>query len=405
MAFLLPLFAVFAGQPQAAGERDITKVDAAIDSIRGHDPRALSDEENDALGKRLDEAWSVLREHASITKRRIREVLETERNDSFLLIDLSYLFMVLNKGDAESMALASTWLLRADPAYYPTGYFHAASLMDSRRCATCLPAVLGLLRLEQLSISIPEHAMLVDLDLGLLFAIGPYGSDATDALIKSLQDPGCTVRMNALKMMAFLLDPRAAPAVRTAALEDSCPRARAAAWTTMGVIAGRRIGALLQQRLGSDEPVASEEKLGMVAGLERLLASSDPTVLQKLADDPDAAVAAAAKSALQEREDPKERERLLQNVGSKSSTARTRALNMLKVSARTGRFEFEGTAFELEAMLTPGDLTAVNDARAAVLRRASDECLYEWRKLYLAGSILLEVMQGKPEPARPTAGE
>ena len=405
LAALLILFAGFAGPTQAAGKRDIAKVDAAIDSIRGHDPRTLSDEENEALSKRLDKTWNVLLGQASITKKRIREVLEEERTDSFLLIDLSYLYLVLNESDAESMTSASTWLLRADPAYYPTGYYHAASLMGSARCAACLPAVLGLLRLERLSTSIPEHALPVDLDLGLLFAIGPYGSGATDALIKSLQDPSCTVRMNALKMMNFLLDPSVTPAVRAATVKDTCPQARGAAWTTLGVMADRRIGALIRERLASDEPVASEEKVGMVAGLERMIVPPDPTILQKLAGDPDSAVAAAAQSALQEPEDPKEGERLLQNVGSKSPAARTRTLNMLKESARTGRFEFEGTAFELEAMLTPSDLTAVNDARAAVLRRASDECLYEWRKLYLVGSILLEVLQGKPEPASPTAGE
>jgi hypothetical protein len=74
------------------------------------------------------------------------------------------------------------------------------------------------------------------------------------------------------------------------------------------------------------------------------------------------------------------------------------ALDLLKDAVRTGRFDFEGTAFDLEAMLTPADLTFLNEARASVLRRASDECLHEWKKLYLVGSVLIQLQPWSTAP-------
>jgi HEAT repeat protein len=289
--------------------------------------------------------------------------------------------------------------LRADPAYYPNGYYYAASLVGSRRCQPCLPAVLGLLKLEKLGASIPEHALHVDLDMGFLFAIGPYGSGARDALIDATRDPGCIVRKNAVKVARTLLDPGAVPAIRTVALQDGCVEARREAWTTLGVLGDPQLGELVQQRLSSPEVVPKEEKLAMIDGLGSLYRPMHPEIRERLSRDPDKQVAAAATELIAAQDDPQNTVELLRNVGSKSSTDRTKVTSLLRSAIENGRFEFNGSAFDLEASLTADDLPAVNEARASVLRRQSDECLHEWKKLYLTGTLLLVAAQQSPAPA------
>jgi HEAT repeat protein len=258
--------------------------------------------------------------------------------------------------------------------------------------------VLGLLKLEKLRASIPEHALAVDLDMGFLFAIGPYGIRATDAVLEAAQNSSCVVRKNAIRVTRLLLDPSAVSAVRAVALRDMCVEARNEAWTTLGVLGDPQLNELVQQRLSSAEPLLKEEKLGMVSGLETRYRSSDKSVTEKFVHDPDPDVSGAAAKAIGGRDDQEEAGKLLANVGSKSSTERSMALDLLKDAVRTGRFDFEGTAFDLEAMLTPADLTFLNEARASVLRRASDECLHEWKKLYLVGSVLIQLQPWSTAP-------
>jgi hypothetical protein len=394
---LASLLSVLRGQALAANDRDLAKVNTAIDDLRGHDSRTLTTQSSKALDEKLDRSWDILTKYASISKKRIPEILSEERSDSFLLIDLSYLYLVLHEGSDSSMVAASTWLLRADPAYYPNGYFYAASVMGSKRCRSCLPSVLGLLRLERLGASIAEHALRVDLDMGFLFAIGPYGASATDSLVTAMQDSSCTVRKNAVRMTRYLLDPGAALAVRAVASGSTCPEARNEAWTALGILGDAQLGGLIQRRLDSEAQVPKEEKLAMVSGLEALYRLPDKSVAERLAQDPEPEVSAAATKMIGETADPKAG-KLLENVGSKSSTERSRALGLLKDAIRTGSFEFEGTAFDLEAMLTQADLASLNEARASVLRRASDECLYEWKKLYLVGSLLVQLQAANQAP-------
>ena len=395
---LASLLSVLGGQALATNERDLAKVNSAIDNLRGHDSRTLTTQSSEGLDEKLDKAWDILSKYTSISKKRIPEVLSEERSDSFLLIDLSYLYLVLNEGSDSSMALASTWLLRADPGYYPNGYFYAASVMGSKRCRSCLPAVLGLLRLDRLSASIPEHASLVDLDMGFLFAIGPYGTSATHALVMAMQDSSCTVRKNAVRLTRALLDPGAVSAVRAVASGDTCLEARNEAWTALGILGDVQLGGLIQRRLASEaQQVPKEEKLAMVSGLEALYQLPDKSVAERLVQDPEPEVSAAATKMIKGAGDPNAG-KLLENVGSKSSTERSRALGLLKDAIRTGTFEFKGTAFDLEAMLTEADLISLNEARASVLRRASDECLYEWKKLHLAGSLLVQLQSANRAP-------
>jgi len=77
---LASLLSVLRGQALAANDRDLAKVNAAIDDLRGHDSRTLTTQSAKALDEKLDKAWDVLTRYASISKKRIPEILSEERS-------------------------------------------------------------------------------------------------------------------------------------------------------------------------------------------------------------------------------------------------------------------------------------------------------------------------------------
>lgn len=382
---------------QAASKKEMAKVNVAIDSIRGHDPRTHSEAQSEALDRELDRAWDVLQKHASVSRSVIPTVLDDEAEDSFLLIDLSHLFVVLEEGDPDALDLASQWLLRANPRVYPSGYFAVVSIMGSQRCERCLPAVLKLLELDELHTSIEEHALPVELDLGLLFSIGPYGTGALAPLIEALDDPDCTVRRNAVFVISSLLTPGAVGPIESVATGDECIDARSAAWLALGTMGAPSVPRLIRDRVTSAAIVEKEEQLSMIFGLNQLYFLEDATLLEQFAEHSDLEVAKAATQALEALPEGDENVAgLLANAGSRSDEGRSPAVALLNSAVKDGHFEFSGSAKDLEAVLTKDDLPLVNEARASVLRRATDECLYEYRKLYLTGQLFLQMsMRGK----------
>jgi hypothetical protein len=57
------------------------------------------------------------------------------------------------------------------------------------------------------------------------------------------------------------------------------------------------------------------------------------------------------------------------------------------------RFEYQGFPEELVAALTAQDYGLLNDARVAVLRRLSGECLYEFHTLHGAALLFREAVR------------
>ena len=114
-------------------------VTAAINRLRGVHLEGMSAADKDALGARLDRAWDVLYDHPEEAEKAIVEVLATEKDDNFLLVDLAHLLTVLDPDHPEPAAAA---LLKAKVTADPPGIFHAAANMAAAHCAACLPAVL-----------------------------------------------------------------------------------------------------------------------------------------------------------------------------------------------------------------------------------------------------------------------
>ena len=62
---------------------------------------------------------------------------------------------------------------------------------------SALPVVAKMLELSELEAYIAQHALPVDVDLGILFTLGRYGDQAVPHAMKMLDHPECAGRANA----------------------------------------------------------------------------------------------------------------------------------------------------------------------------------------------------------------
>jgi len=358
------------------------EVASAINSLRGVNWAALGSEDGDNFRKRHRQAWKTLEDNSKIAVPAIRKTLQTERSDSFLIIDLSVFLLLAEPKSTEEVA---GYFIHADVNANPGVAFHVMSIMAARHCTRCLPAVRHVLKLRELDAYIQQHALRVPLFLGIIFTLAQYGDDAIPTAIEGLSSTECPERANAALALG-ILQPTAPPAsIRKLALNDACSRARAAAWTTLGVLDEPDLPRLAAERLVATSPPDKEERLGLVAGLGSSFRWEAPRVLEALHGDPDADVRAAAKKEL---EGHKQLETLRNALKEDSAGAAQRdQLTVRAELARAvekGRWEPKGHLFDrafLLKALSPADITLLNRARAAVLSRLSDECLYEYFEL------------------------
>src|ERR1041384_1769925 len=138
LALLIPSLAT-------AADDESTQVAQAIESIRGVKLEGLFDADKDALAQRLNGAWDVLLAHKAVAGDMVRQTLAAERNDRFLLIDLSRLLMTMDEGKEARMHEVVAPLSRCDPNAFGRGFFDLVSFMSARHCKECLPAVLKIL--------------------------------------------------------------------------------------------------------------------------------------------------------------------------------------------------------------------------------------------------------------------
>ena len=362
-----------------------SKVAQAVDSIRGRDVSQLSESEVEALDNRLGEAWRIILDNPKESKPLVRAALTQEREDSFRIIDLSHLLIVL---EPKLMAEATAAVTKVDPNAYPDGYFRVASLMAASHCEKCLPAVLKMLALKQLDTGIQEHALPVNLELGLIFSIGQYGNAAIAGVLSSLESEDCVIRGNAALAVGFLLPQDEPSRLRKMASKDPCEESRRGAWQALGSLDSPSLASLVTARLAGASVSVGERK-AMVTGLSLAFSRDVLRPLRTLSGDADPEVAKAAATGIEviEKHAPTPAE-LKEKLGSGTFLVRSRGQRLLKDAKKDGRFEFDGQPLELLPSLVPGDLTLVNEARAAVLNRTTDECLYEYFPLtYIARAL------------------
>jgi len=393
-ALLLASIALIPCHTAASGQdRVLAEVVAAIDSVRGHEPRALDDDALQRLNLVLDEAWDTLKRHPQVARTEIRKALRTEKVDGFFIVDQALLLVDLDEGKLETLHEVVPFIEKIDPNANPTSYWRLASIMAQRRCTGCLPAVVRMLLLDRLGDSIPEHALTVDLQMGLLFSLGPFAEEAIPHLATTLAAGSCRARENAAMMLPVLLTDSIPDALRELPFADECPSARVTAWLALGAMGDPKLVELADRRLGaSASPPSVEERLAIAGALARPYRLPPDALLRRMSSDEAPDVAKAAADALAGREEALATVRDLRaNLGSADPATKKSIRRALERAGRKGVLEFDGSAKDLEAGLAPQDLPLVRGALASVLRRQSDECLYEFKKLYLAGDLLLQL--------------
>ena len=353
-----------------------------------------------ALGERLDMAWETLYNHHEVARKAILGVLATERDDNFLIVDLAHLLTTLDPKHLEPAAGA---LSRANVTANPGGTFHAAANMAALHCGACLPAVLRILEIKDADTQIVEHALPIDPDLMLIFTIGHYGDDAIGPVSATLSSDNCVVRGNAALALGWLQPPSIPGEIRKMAAADACDEARSKAWVALGFLDDPYLVRTATKRLESSPPASRIERLGMVHGLGSSFSLAAKEPLAALASDSDPDVAAGAKRALLGFDEMEKRmNQVRRERAGASAQKRSKMIRRLEKAARDGRIELESGPEELLTTLTAADLPLLNRARAAVLGRLSDECLYEYYPMMYAARALRGYLapSAEPRPAR-----
>jgi hypothetical protein len=282
-------------------------------------------------------------------------------------------------------------MTRANPNDNPWGYWKVAQWAASTHSRDCRPIMLQAAKLRSLDEYIAQHALRVDLALGLTFLWGTYGDELTPELEAIIKSQDCAERGNAAFGMGLL---RARPdmaAAREMAVKDTCEMARIQAWHALASAADSRVAQTAQRRLGATPAPTKDERWAMIGALTSGFGQDTKAPLEALAHDKDAHIAEDARKGLDELEQGSAAFATLRGkLGQGSDAQHAKLEGALRAATEKGRFEYKESMDDTVLALRPADLSLVHQARLSVLRRYSDECLYEFRTL----SILLSILRG-----------
>jgi hypothetical protein len=175
------------------------------------------------------------------------------------------------------------------------------------------------------------------------------------------------------------------------AVKDTCEMARIQAWHALASAADSRVAQTAQRRLGATPAPTKDERWAMIGALTSGFGQDTKAPLEALAHDKDAHIAEDARKGLDELEQGSAAFATLRGkLGQGSDAQHAKLEGALRAATEKGRFEYKESMDDTVLALRPADLSLVHQARLSVLRRYSDECLYEFRTL----SILLSILRG-----------
>jgi HEAT repeat protein len=376
-----------AGRIVAAPDADDAKeVAAAINQMRGVHLEGMSAAQKGFVGERLDKAWNVLLDRRDVAKPAILKILDTERDDNFLIVDLAYLLTVLDPGSLEPAASA---LIRAKVTADPPGMFHAAANMAAHHCAACLQAVLRILEIKDPDTELSERGLPVDPEMMLIFTLGQYGDDAIDPVGRKLSSENCVVRGNAALALGLLQPATIPDALRAMTASDTCDEARSKAWVALGLLDDPRLAEAITKRLKAQPRAAKIERLGMAQGLGASFSPAAQAPLRTLTKDPDTQVASVARHALLGVEELQRRmDQVKKDRADIPAKKRTKMIKRLEKAVQEGSINLGPEPDDLLTTLTSADIPLLNRARAAVLADLSRDCLDEYYPMTHAVRVL-----------------
>ena len=369
------LLTTFAVTVPAAADDAEARVKKAIDSIRDLKVDGLSEDEKKGVTSRVNKALKVLRRNKKVAVPTARKVLSEEPQDSMLMLELSGFLMKMEPTD-ETLREITEYLVQADPSVNSASFFDIAFFMASKSCMPCLPAVLKILEVDRMD-DIRFKALTREIGVvhGMVFTIGQYGDDAIDEVSSHLASANCVVRRNAIIALTDLLPLDEPATLQAIALEDPCPEARTAAWHGLAVFANPYREELTLTRLSSEPVPTSDEKFALSFVLSSVHSEASRKALEVLVHDEDPNIAFVARRALG-------LDLALPSDVPVETRWRGKVIGQLETALRTDHLYAKPDEGQYLASLTKDDLPLVNRARAAVLSRLSDECLYdEWYPL------------------------
>ena len=356
---------------------------SAIDSVRGINIRDISHAEKMRIGKQLDAAWRTLETQPTRSKELLREALLKETEDDFFLIDLSELYLRLDLKPSE-IDDVPRWLIHADPNAYADAYFHMTSRMSVLDRESWKQLVLRMLELDQLESYIVKHALSVDLDMGLLFTVVPYGEEIVPEVTARLNSPSCVVRANAAYTLGMLLPPVIPSKIETMAASDGCDRACHSSMRSLAIADPPALFRVLDKQMSDGQQSEQRELMAILEALSLAPPRQAIPYLEKLSRDNDNVVAQAAATTLEAFRVAAKGDWTPRLSSLKDAQARSQLLRDLNMAVEKKRFESSIAPSDMIALLQDEDYSLLNKARVPVLRRLSDECLYEFAILHAA---------------------
>jgi hypothetical protein len=391
-----------AAESDPADDRAAGEVAASIEALRGHSKPNLPMKEYAALDERMEIERKVLLGHPDVARTAIREVLSKEREDSFLIIDLAGLLVMIDR-EPDALALASSAMLRPDLRIHPDGAARALVRLGSRHCSACLPAVMRSLELWDAKVVLPETGLRFESLGHLRGSLGPYGDDAIPAVIASLDSPDCIVRGNAARALMSLIPDELPVRLRELACKERCLKAQADVWSALGSLDDPRTPALARQCLDMT-PSPDAQLRGMIAG--GLAGSYLPealSVLAALRADPDPEVAKLAASVFGTASSNVTWMAEIRAQAERRSdhSERARLVEALEQGERTGHYRMQEPLETFALNLTAEDIPLVNRVRAVVMAQLTDESLLDYTRLDHAVRVMqfLKRTSGRPKPA------
>jgi HEAT repeat protein len=241
-----------------------------------------------------------------------------------------------------------------------------------------------MLEVEQLESYIAEHALPVDLDIGLLFTLVLYGEEIVPEVTARLDSPSCVVRANAAYTLGMLLPPVIPPAIETMAASDGCDRARHSSMRSLAIADPPALFRVLNKQLSDSQQPEQSELMAILEALSLAPPRQAIPYLEKLSRDNDNVVAQTAATTLEMFQMLAKGERVPRLSNTKDTQARSQLLRDLNMAVEKKRFKSSMAPVDMVALLQDEDYSLLNKARVSVLRRFSDECLGEFVILHAA---------------------
>ncbi len=380
--------------------------------------------------------------------------------DSFFLLDASRLLVGVTRDYAEQKTIAREALRVADLAESAEDAFYLSYLLALDRKREDLPTIARVLGLPDVAAGrVVAHSLTLDWRLQQLFVLGVFGTGALPVVRESLRSADPLIRRGAAHVVGMFFDDLSLPALREL-LRDKDPRVVAEAARALGSV-GREedvasLGALVAQ--AADEEVRFQAAFALyelttpkavpalIPGLSDARKEVRAECLSGLLRYHDAAALSAVVRRLPAESDPEVRRGILQALGKEGTMEHAAEIEGLATGgrlAKTAELEaclrdirargaraprpWEGVPPRQEALekldaacreliansgrvtdalgeilgrhAGPDDISCLQEARSAALKRLSESGLYDWRAL--TSAIKVARMRGRVAPQQP----